>query len=525
MLETEKDKKIEELESEITMLKSIIYKMPGNVYWNDTDGIYLGCNENNAAMLRLNSPEEIKGKSTYDLLVKDLADSVREADLEIIRTKKDKRFIELVDTRYHVKPTFYLSHKLPLYNNKNDVIGVLGISFDISDRVEAEEKLKKAKKKADLANSAKSQFLAMISHELRTPLTSILGFVNFLKQEDLEAEKKTEYIRYIISSGTYLLSLINNLLDYSKLKNIRKINLTYSQVNLNELIEETLKMLSSSAQVKNLVLFLDYDANAPKRITTDIKILQQILINLLGNAIKFTKQGKVTVRVKLLSETNTSANLQIDIIDTGIGIPAKEQKAIFKQFYQTGNVYTRKLSQAGSGLGLAIVKKHVSMLKGKIHVESHLNKGSVFSFIAEFAKTDLAYKAPSVFMPVNDFKVNALLVEDDYLIQIVHKKMLEEIGCKVDIASSAKEALAKLTESYNILFIDIGLPDINGFELIRQIRQIKLYSRIPIVALTSYSEELERQQCLAAGANEVAIKPITTTELKETLSCYINKKD
>jgi PAS domain S-box-containing protein len=646
-----KDEMIAALQAEVEALRTVISMTPGNVYWKDPEGNYLGCNKNVADVLQLATPEEIIGRSDADVIGPELAEEARKIDAEVLETKQEKCLEEYGFDSNGV-PATYLTRKTPLIDRHGKVQGVLGISFDITDRKYIEEKLKIAKQKAEAANQAKSHFLAMISHELRTPLTSILGFASLLEQASLTIDKKLEFTKHIIDSGSYLLSLINSLLDYNKLET-NKFELVQLPLNLKELAANVVSMLNVTASVKSLPLRFEYSDQVPELVLGNNRVLRQILINLIGNAIKFTDKGHVTTRVTCLKETATSAMLEISVEDTGAGISPEEQRHIFKRFTQLGNVYTRNSSLTGTGLGLAIVKKLVKLLGGKIRVQSTLNKGSTFYFTCTFPKITqhdapwLPYAAnvkilvvqdnpgdnyihtllantlydvvandeavntllsaqqgmqpfdimiidhaektdsanlldslreqPDLKQPLpilisadtsllsdngnfstitlipnsidvkkfqNDLKdawekwltqskksvqqivahPHVLLIEDNALIQIIHKHMLEELGCTVDITDSASSALEMLKRHYDLLFVDIGLPDIAGFELIQKIRaHNNAMAQVPIVVLTGYSEEEERQHCMRVGANEISIKPVSKKTLEEILKRYMLK--
>jgi two-component system sensor histidine kinase/response regulator len=648
----DKDKIIEDLRSEIESLRTVISMTPGNVYWKNADNVYMGCNNNVANFLNF-SPQDIIGKTIYDIVpVKEIADVIDKTDWGVIQNGKEVSIEEVAYNADGSTPAVYLSRKTPLYDSNGKIKGMLGISFDITERKKFEETLRIAKQKAEAVSRAKSQFLAMISHELRTPLTSILGFASLIEQSDTLPEKKQEYLTHLTHSGSYLLSLINSLLDYNKLET-NAFELINLPLNLKELIENVLEMLTGTAKIKNLPLILDYKDGTPQQVMSNSRVLRQILINLIGNAIKFTEKGEVIVRVSSTKKpTAEHLYLQIAVEDTGLGIPIHEQKYIFKRFYQLGNVYTRNSSLTGTGLGLAIVKKLVKLLGGTIAVKSTPQKGSTFYFNVRFPTVSntispwLPYAANTRILVIQDKMLRnnihtvlantiyevvsskeavdillsahrnlqtydilimdsdlkgiqpddllknireqnnlhqplailltstpsqskkqfweiqlvpgsadvyafqnelktaweswveysnkyiteitpsrnpyILLVEDNQLIQIIHKQMFENLGCRVDVTESATQAFAMLNNNYDMFFVDIGLPDIAGFELIKKIRQQNcIQSQLPIIVLTGYSEEEEHQHCLRVGANEVAIKPIAQDTLKTMLDRYI----
>ena len=522
MSQDNKDQLIDELRAEIKMLWKVIEMLPGNVFWKDTEGRYLGCNRNVATTLKLSSPEKVKGLTDFELLNLETATRIREIDLNVINSKKESCIEEKADPTDGTNAV-YFSLKTPLLNEEGEAEGVLGISFDITDRKIMEEKLKIAKKKAEAGNRAKSRFLALVSHELRTPLTSIIGFAELLKKDNMAHAKQHEYFQHIIHSGSYLLSLINNILDYNQLET-KKLDLNLHPFNLKQLLDDVVFMLNGTANLKQLPILIHYDQNAPDYIIGDNRVLKQIMINLIGNALKFTESGHIAINITCLENLTDSTHLKIEVEDTGIGISEQEQKSIYKRFYQASNVYTRNNSLTGTGLGLAIVKKLVKQLGSQIHVNSAPQQGTTFYFSTYFA---LPTSHQSAQIPT-DFhhNPNALLIEDDALIQMVHKNMLEQLGCTVDVTHSGVDALDKMKNSYDILFVDIGLPEMNGFELIKAIRQNHHpRDRLPIVALTSYSERGDHQKCLQFGANEVATKPISIEELGKILHKYMRVKN
>jgi len=267
MSEADKDKRIADLQLEVRQLKSILDKLPGNVYWKTKDDYFLGGNENVAKILKLASSADISGKSAVETLPLDIARTIRDIDLEVIEGEK-KIALEEHGIDPEGNPTIYFTQKAPLYDDQGELIGLIGISMDISQQKKVEESLREAKRSAEAASRAKSQFLAMISHELRTPLTSIIGFANFLQQiKSLPDEAKT-YVEYMIDSGDYLLNLINRILDYSKLE-ADKVELKLETINLRKTIMDVKSMLNGLASIKDLPLCLEYDVSAPEFIVTD----------------------------------------------------------------------------------------------------------------------------------------------------------------------------------------------------------------------------------------------------------------
>jgi PAS domain S-box-containing protein len=360
----------------INLLTQLLATLPGHVYWKDLDGRYLGCNQKFVEILGFTSPQDIIDKTDFDFLSYDKAKLIQENDWQVITAKQELAFEEEgVDQQGN--PAFYLTHKAPLYDEKDHIIGILGVTVNITIRKEAEKQLKIAKEKAELANKAKSDFLAVVSHELRTPLTAIIGLAEMLKVPNFSAEKKLEFTDHLINSSQHLLGIVNDILDFAQLEE-NKFQLIPSAFNLQELIKKVIGMLYTQAMQKGLSLsLLHYPTTLPKHLKADIKALSQILINLIGNAIKFTNAGSIDLIVQLHSATTKHAAIEIIVADTGIGIPANKLEKIFERFEQVNQPQTRTVG--GTGLGLAVTKKLVEMMDGTITVESTLGRGTRFT--------------------------------------------------------------------------------------------------------------------------------------------------
>ena len=528
MSENEKNngKLVAQLRQEIATLKSIIYKMPGNIFWKNLEGELLGCNLNMARALNLISPEDVIGKRASDYVPMEVLTEALNNDAKVIATKKEMS-VEENGINEEGNPAVYVSKKSPFYDEKGNIIGLIGISVDITYQKKIEEKLRIAQQKAEAANQAKSQFLAMISHEIRIPLTSLLGFTGFLQEESLTLEEQKTYLGHITYSGHYLLDLVNRLLDYSKLE-AEKTELRLTSINFKELISDVRAMLTGMASAKDLPIYLNYQADVPENFMADARAMQQILVNLVGNAVKYTQFGCITIQVSCLEKTYEMATLEISVQDTGIGIPEAKLRDIFKEFYQVDDIYTRKTSVAGTGLGLAIVRKLVKLVGGKIDVKSKPDVGSTFTLTLSLPRVadsllssaKIAVKDKALLTSLPD-ALTVLLVEDDMLVQFVHQKMLTNLGCRVDAAENSRKALSMLKNDYKIIFVDIGLPDFNGFDLMKVMRQQYKLS-VPIIALTGFFTEEEKERCLASGADAVLVKPVSQALLKDVLTKYIN---
>lgn len=518
-----------DIEGEIPY-KTIIALMPGNLYWKNLNGRYLGANDNAARLAGFKSRDEIIGKYDSDLFEPEIVRQLAKMDEEIIKAG-EMRYIEETGFNEKNEPAIFLSQKIPLRNNLGEVVGILGISFDITNRKKMEEELRIAKEQAEAAYQTKTQFLAIVNHELRTPITSILGILSLMKKEGMQ--NFSQYLEIIENCSQHLLGLINDLLDVSRVE-MSQSKLHFEYVNINHLLNDVYKIASPLAQNKNLQFHILSDDNIPKAIFTHVLILRQIIINLANNAIKFTENGEVIIHVKCLAKKSNKSELQISIIDTGIGIPEDKFDLIFEPFQQLEDAYTRQSSRRGTGLGLTIVKKFATSIGIQVGVASQIGKGSTFSLCGEFETED--DETLSIAIPIKDqscdensshlmhlpvaHKPRVLLVEDDSIIQFIHRKMLMDIGCHVDISASGQDALNKL-DSHQIIFIDINLADMNGFEVIKAIRKRDDAYKMTIIVLTAHITEEEKIESFNVGADTFVVKPVSYEHLKELILRYI----
>lgn len=400
------------------------------------------------------------------------------------------------------------------------------------------EELRAAKERAESANRAKSEFLGVVSHELRLPLTGILGMAHMLDLECL-LPAQHEQVVDIIKSSEHLLALVDDLLDLAKLE-MGKIELKPAPLNLREVLEETATMLMYQTHSKGLKLLISYEEETPQHVIADARALRQIIINLVGNALKFTEQGYILIRVKCLSQAQSQAQIELSIEDTGLGIVKDKLKMIFNHFQQSDSAgYHHRYDDIG--LGLTISKAYVELMGGTITAQSQLGKGSIFSCVIPFQ----LQAVPEELTAKNNPKVSKaerasqraentknvsppsriLLVEDDPIVQKVHRMMLERAGYKVDVAEDGVRALQMFSADYNAVLMDVGLPDLSGLEVVIKLRkQEGKNKRIPIIALTAYAHAEDKNNCLAAGMDDVLTKPASYSELTETLQRWLPKR-
>ena len=509
-------------------LDNVIATLPGSVYWKDKEGVYLGCTETLVRMAGLKSTQDIIGKTDYELCWKDHADQWRKTDLEIMRTGVPKRVEEtvtLADGSFRIE----FSHKAPLRDDAGNIVGIMGTALDITRLKAIESRLQEAKQRAVMANQAKSNFLATMSHELRTPMNAIIGMAQILLQKELSHECR-EYVEIVHLSGKNLLALINDILDFSKLE-AHKVEINAKPMDFRKLVAEVASSMRNLAEDKGLRLSIRYSGKAPKHIVGDALRLRQILINLVGNAIKFTKDGRVTISVTCRELEENKATLLVCVNDTGIGIPGDKVVDIFDRFTQVENNYSRRFN--GTGLGLAISKQLIEAMGGKIGVKSVLHKGSNFWFRAPFMIPTLEAinheetrrEKEFTFAYLPKLNRHLLLVEDNKMNQRVVQVMLQETGCKIDIAENGKDAIELFQKNqYDLIFMDVGLPDMDGLQVTQKIRNMDRTQNIPIIAMTAHALEEDQQKCLKAGADEVVIKPVMQPSLMKILQKWLVTK-
>jgi len=365
--------------------------------------------------------------------------------------------------------------------------------------------------KSKLADKAKDQFLATMSHEIRTPMNGVLGMAESLRETNLDQEQK-EHLEIITSSVESLLHIINDILDYSK---ITANNLTLESVpfDIRQVLGDVQHLLSTTAEAKHLDLQFIYSDDKPRHFRGDPTRLRQIVLNLVGNALKFTEAG----RVKLLCKFNGKdpAKVQLVIEDTGIGIPDDRLVAIFKQFEQGDTSTTRKYG--GTGLGLAISRRLTLLMDGAISVTSVVGKGSVFTvdLVLEPCAPPVQPKASAANKKLPNYGYKALVVEDNKFNQIVMQNLVKRIGIEVDIAENGVEALEMVEQNeYDLIFMDVRMPVMNGHEATQRIRaRDDAKAKLPIIAVTAEATKHDVNECLDSGMDRHLAKPLRIVDL------------
>ena len=416
---------------------------------------------------------------------------------------------------------------IPELNYQNEADGFVLVASDVTKYKQIELELKNAKEAAEEANATKSAFLANMSHEIRTPLGAVLGFSELLMGQDLSASERNNSLEVIKRNGRLLSNLINEILDLSKVE-AGRLEIEKVDVSIAEVLTEVGNFLNLEASEKGIKLTMAAEGSLPELIFTDPMRLRQILINIIGNAIKFTERGSVTVKVKLISDALGHSKICISVKDTGAGIAPHQVAKLFTPFTQADASTTRKFG--GTGLGLVLSKKLANLLGGDVTlVESSLGVGSTFNVTIDpgeiekvlFNGTDFQSQKivpfPVQTPPASLKNLKILVVEDSLDNQVLLQRLLRLAGAQIQIANNGREALEKVSqEDFSLILMDLQMPEMDGYEATRMLRAQGF--KKPIIALTAHAMKDERKRCLENGFNEHLSKPVDRDALLKTLS-------
>jgi signal transduction histidine kinase/CheY-like chemotaxis protein/HPt (histidine-containing phosphotransfer) domain-containing protein len=485
-------------------LGTIISNTPIILFALDANGVFkLGLGKHWESFK--NRKKFILGRKIHDVF-SEVTDLVKAFD-KTVTSKEGRKITVQIDEKY------FEINLTPVSEDDGVIREILGLAHDVTERQKAEESLIAAKQLAEKTAKMKEQFIANMSHEIRTPMNAIVGFTNLVKETPLSNTQK-EFIEAIQVSGENLLNLINDILDFSKME-AGKLNIEYEKFNLVSTINSAIQVLKGKAEERSLALNTYLDGITQEEVIGDSNRLYQILINLIGNAIKFTPSGEINITMNMNNVNDSTVQLTAKIEDTGIGIPSDKLHEVFDSFKQVSGNLTRKYG--GTGLGLNIVKNLVEMMGGDIEVESSEGKGTVFTFNIPYlisfntirkkeedSKSSNASNLEKVFK-----KKRILLAEDNIMNQRLVQIILEKHNANLTIANNGVEAIEKLRKNnFDLVLMDIQMPEMDGYQATGVIRNDLGLKNLPIIAMTAHAFKEEVDKCLKAGMNDHVAKPI-----------------
>ncbi|HAX75810.1 MAG TPA: hybrid sensor histidine kinase/response regulator [Cyanobacteria bacterium UBA11372] len=490
----------------------------GAVFW-------IANTDNNQVIYASNAYEKIWGRSCETLYVSSQfwLDTIYLEDRDRIIAALPKQIQGDYDEEYRIvrgdgEIRWIRDRAFPIQNAAGEIYRIAGIAEDISDRKQAEVELQKAKEAAEAANRAKSQFLANMSHEVRTPLNAILGFAQLMQRDASLSREYGQYINIINNSGQHLLTLINDVLEMSKIE-AGRVKLNENSFDLYRLLDSLEKILRPKATAKQLILNFERATSVPQYVNCDENKLRQVLINLVDNAIKFTAVGSVTLRVKTgkVEETTyyqlpiTNYQLIFEVEDTGCGMGSQDMKNLFKPFVQTR---TGQQSLEGAGLGLSISRKFVNLMGGDITVSSTLGKGSTFKFDISAIQAEITnlpdqpQTPPVIGLAPNQPLYRLLIVEDQWENSLLLVKLLTSVGFEVKEARNGREGVEMWEEwEPHLILMDMRMPVMNGYEATQKIKATAKGQATVIIAVTGFAFEENRADILSAGCDDFVSKP------------------
>ncbi len=506
------------LAQERYLLNTLMDNLPDSIYFKDLQSHFLRVNQALAHRHGIKEPLEAVGKSDFDYFLPEHAQQAYADEQRIIRTGEPLMDVVEKETWSDGRETWASTTKMPLRNEQGETVGTFGVSRDITVRKQAEVALQKAKEAAEAANRAKSEFLANMSHEIRTPMNGVIGMTELALDTELTREQR-DYLNMAKLSAESLLSVINDILDFSKIE-ARKLELESVTFQLHDKVGDTVKALALRAQQKGLELACHIPPEVPLSLVGDPGRLRQVLVNLVGNAIKFTERGEVVVDVAIDEKTDRDVVLHFAVSDTGIGIPPEDCGRIFEAFTQVDLSRTKKFG--GTGLGLTISTQLVALMAGRIWVESTVGKGSTFHFTARLPlPKDAPQSQPPRPLQMRDLPV--LVVDDNATNRRIMEEMLRSWNMRPQVVDNGAEALEAMQDAalagrpFPLVLLDGHMPSMDGFALAEQIqRQPNLKSTV-ILMLTSAGQPEDVVRCHQLGISAYLMKPIKSSDLLETI--------
>lgn len=497
-------------------LEAILENTTSLIFIKSLEGRYITINKRFKEVLGV-TDEMVINQTDYDFSEKETADHYKMLDEEVINTRKPVETEEWVFGPQGRKNLLVI--KFPLIDQKKKIFGIGGIATDITDRILYQQKLIEARKNAEEAKQLQEQFLANMSHEIRTPMNGIQGMTNLLLQTDLNVQQR-EFTAMIKRSVNNLLVIVNDILDFSKIK-AGKITIDKVPFTIQDILNNIKAQFDPEVSLKELELVLEYDNGLPATIVGDPYRLNQVLVNIIGNAIKFTVSGEVRVKTELVKQTGNKVDIRFIVSDTGIGFPDEKAGLIFEAFSQAGPEIAR--NYGGAGLGLAICKGLLDLQNGSIQAINIPGGGAVFTI-------QIPYEIQSIQNSETDGasmlkEKRFLVVEDNEVNQKLVSYVLKKVGGTVDIANNGRAAIDLLEQKkngYDLIIMDIQMPVMDGYEATEYIRKT-LQLQIPIIAMTATALKGDRDRSEQVGMNDFMLKPFDFDDLYKRLIRLLSK--
>ncbi len=527
---TGQKKLLEELRSKEERFRKLANLLPQTIFEMNLEGKLTFVNQKAFSYFGYEQEDFDRGLMALDMVVpEDRERAWKEVEM-VIKEQKNSYYetmaIRKDGTRFPI-----LSHTSPIFS-ENNVVGVRGIIIDITERKKAEQEMLKAKEHAEEMNRLKSKFLANMSHELRTPLNSVLGFCQIIKRFDMSKNEIFEYLELINNSAAHLLMLINDLLDISMIES-GKSKVERRMFPIRKLLDEINLYFAAQVEKKDISINIILDDKVERNIFSDYTKIKQILINLVGNSIKFTEKGYITIDVRneVGKERQEKKYLRFRVSDTGIGIPQSKLDIIFEAFTQVDGSFSRKYG--GSGLGLAISKSLVKLLGGNISVESNLGKGTTFTFTVDITpekekiveKKKETKKIDSHVVSAKEEKKSdkkIVLVEDNKNTISLVKYIVDQMSVRLFVSTSGEEGIDQIKrENPDLVLMDIQLPGMSGLECVKRIREIDGFEKLPVIALTAFAMKGDKERFIKAGCTDYISKPIMIDAFIDKIEKYI----
>jgi PAS domain S-box-containing protein len=523
LMQLELEKSEFRLKENQAWLQSIIDNSTSLIYIKDLFGRYILVNRRFGETLHLGD-QQVIGKTDHDFSTPESAEHYRSLDEEVIRTGRSLEIEEILpdpDGDRHL-----LSTKFPLLDGNGRPFGIGGIATDITERVHYQQQLVAATREAQAAKGMQEQFLANMSHEIRTPMNGIQGMTDLLLDTPLSDQQK-EFAVTIKRSVNNLLVIINDILDFSKIK-AGKLAIEKIDFNLKDVLSNIEAIFAHRLKKKELQWQMDIDPGIPALLKGDPYRLNQVLTNLVGNAIKFTERGSIRVRVAVQERSADQLGLEFIIEDTGIGISETDLPHIFENFTQAGMDISRRYG--GTGLGLAICQQLLRLQGGDVTVTSEKGKGSIFRFHISYEHTALPSANPQAALSIADYSQclagrRFLVAEDNEVNQKLVDHVLRKGGGAVELADNGEEAIRLLQQddSYDLIIMDLQMPVMDGYAATMRIRE-ELRLSTPIIAMTATALVGEQLRCLEAGMNGYMTKPFEFAELYKTINSLLHQQ-